>query len=638
MLVIPRKPGSRKTGLPKDGIVQYGKRKFGGLILPLFLLVFLLAVGAWAMPLDSFQDLLDRAREAQLAGKLDQAADFCRAALRMRPHYGPAEYGLGQIVSTQKNYQEAVALFSQALHDDPSLVDAYLFRGIAFLNLQKPDQALSSLERFYRLRPSDPEVRYYLAGAYNALGDYSKAAECYSAQLQLTPERTELWYFLGECLLDIPRQMKTDLLGGPRGKYVSWMLDAQEQTAKGDFTVAEGDFRESIRADPANPAAYVELGNLLLREGKHREATGQFQEALQHAPQNCRALEGLGDVELALGDVPASIAQYAKVAGDREACLEAPVPMNLGLSPAEFGARLKTLSEYAASAKWRPAAKSELSRLKSHASGVEELAAAERSDASKLEPCRSAAPRREWLSSPGVHLFLANCLENRADLQGAIKALSAAEPRLNSDDPETGYWLFSLYLRLAQDVLAEFASRAPNSYLLDQVRAETFELQGRDAEAEQEYKKSIASSGGDPNPFIEFGRFKCKRNELDDAVAVLKEALARAPYNVRANDLMGQACFMKGDYAVALPYLRNATRAEPGNEDTRIRWAQSLAKLGDIQQAVTVLEAAPSDGDGRVHYVLAGYYRKLGQKEQTARALAFFEAHKGQPQRRQPSE
>jgi predicted Zn-dependent protease len=186
--------------------------------------------------------------------------------------------------------------------------------------------------------------------------------------------------------------------------------------------------------------------------------------------------------------------------------------------------------------------------------------------------------------------------------------------------------------------LVEFADRAPDSYLLSEVRAEAAELQGRDAQAEGEYKKAIASSGSDPTPFIEFGRFKCKRNELDDAIAILREALLRAPGNARANDLIGQAYFMKNDYAAAIPYSRNATEANPGDEDARIRLAQSLAKVGDIQEAVKVLESAPSDRDGRVHYVLAGFYRKLGLREQSAHALAVFEAHKGKPQRTQPSD
>ena len=301
----------------------YDRKKFRGSVL----FFFLLAAVGWGRPVESLQDLMDKAKEAQLAGKSDQAADLYRAALRIRPRWAPAEYGLGLIATIQKNYQEAVELLSQALRDDPSLVDAYLFRGIALFNLQKPDQALPSLERFYRLRPNDPEVRFFLAGTYNALGNHSKAAEYYVAQLEVTPERTELWYFLGQCLLNIARRMKTNLLSEPRGSYsVCCCLTRKRRRKKGTLAVAEKDFREAIKADPSSPEGYVNLGNLFLGKGKHAEAKEQFREALQRAPQNCRALEGLGDIELAMGDIPASIAEYAKVAGAKEACIEEPVP------------------------------------------------------------------------------------------------------------------------------------------------------------------------------------------------------------------------------------------------------------------------------------------------------------------------
>jgi len=616
--------------LPEDRVVQYERKKFRAPIL----FLFLLAIAAWGGPTESFHDVMDKAKEAQLAGKEDQAADLYRAVLRIRPHWGPAEYGLGLIAANQKNYREAIKLLSQALRDDPSLVGAYLFRGIALFNLQKPDQALSSLEQFYSLRPNDPEVRFFLAGTYNALGNYSKAAEYYAAQLAVTPARTELWYFLGECLLNISRRMKTNLLNEPRGNYRLSLLDAQSEAEKGDIAAAEKDFREAIKNDPSSPEGYVNLGNLLLGRGKHGEAKEQFREALQRAPQNCRALEGLGDIEFARGDIAASIAEYAKVAGAREPCIEEPHPVNLGLSPAEFTARLKSLSEYAAPAKWKLAVTFELSRLKGHALGAEELGAGEAAsrqlggDRSKgaagLQPCDSSVPRREWLSSPGVDLFLANCLENSGNLHGAIKVLRTAEARSNGN-LETAYWSFRLYMRLAQRVFVELANRSPDSYLLSEVRAESLELQGRDVDAEKEYRSAIASSGSDPIPFIEFGRFKCKRNEFDDAIATLKEALARAPYDARANDLMGEALFMKGEHAIAIPYLKNSINVQPNNEDVRIRLAQSLAKLGRIKEAIRTLEAAPNDTDGRMHYVLAGYYRQEGKKEEMQRALAFFE-------------
>jgi tetratricopeptide (TPR) repeat protein len=598
--------------------VRHGHKKFPSLILSLFFF----ATGLWGRPADSYQDLMDKAREAQLAGNADQAAGLYRAALRLQPHSGPAEYGLGLMESVHKNYHQAIDLLSQALRDDPSIVDAYLFRGIALFNIQQPAQALLSLERFHRLRPTDPNVPFYLAGAYNALQNYPKAADYYLAQTEITPERTELWYFLGECLLNIARGVKENLLNGPRGKYDEQMLYGQEEAAKGDVTVAERDFREAIKADPASPEAYVNLGNLLIGEGKHAEAKEQFQEALQRAPQNCRAVEGLGDAELAMGDAPASVAAYAKVAGAKEVCIEEPAPANLGLSPAEFDIRVKSVSAYGAAAKWKLASRFELSRLRGHTTDADEPGASKRDGAPQL--CRSAIPNPEWLSSPKVDLFVANCLEDDGDFRAAIKALNAAEPRLNGD-LDTAYWTLSLYMRLAQGSFVELAKQAPDSYLLSEVQAETFELEGRNADADAEYRKAIAASGNDPNPFIDFGRFKCKRNELDDAITVLNGALARAPDNLAANDLMGQALFMKGDYESAIPRLKNAIKVNPGNEDDRIRLAESLGKLGRNNEAVVLLQAAPNDDDGRVHYVLAGYYRREGKKEEMQQALAYFE-------------
>jgi predicted Zn-dependent protease len=206
-----------------------------------------------------------------------------------------------------------------------------------------------------------------------------------------------------------------------------------------------------------------------------------------------------------------------------------------------------------------------------------------------------------------------------------MNALATVERRSNGD-LETAYQAFRLYMRIARMVFLKLTSLSPGSYLVSEIEAESLELKGNDADAELAYQKAIASSGSDPEPFIEFGRFKCKRNQLDDAIAILKEALLRAPHNAKANDLMGEALFMKGDNGAAIPYLQSAIKVDPGNEDGRIRLAESLAKVGRLEEAVLTLEAAPNDADGRIHYVLAGYYRREGKKEEMQQALAFFEA------------
>ena len=82
---------------------------------------------------------------------------------------------------------------------------------------------------------------------------------------------------------------------------------------------------------------------------------------------------------------------------------------------------------------------------------------------------------------------------------------------------------------------------------------------------------------------------------------------------------------MKGDRADAMPHLQSAIGIHPANEDCRIRLAQSFAKLGRIKEAIAVLEAAPADTEGRVHYVLARVLPAGGRRARrcSARSSSF---------------
>lgn len=52
---------------------------------------------------------------------------------------------------------------------------------------------------------------------------------------------------------------------------------------------------------------------------------------------------------------------------------------------------------------------------------------------------------------------------------------------------------------------------------------------------------------------------------------------------------------------------------------------------------MAILGSAPSDNDGRIHYVLARYYRELRRKKQLEQALAFFGERQKQLQKKQNS-
>ena len=157
------------------------------------------------------------------------------------------------------------------------------------------------------------------------------------------------------------------------------------------------------------------------------------------------------------------------------------------------------------------------------------------------------------------------------------------------------------------------------------MRAQMLEQQGNDQQAEAEYRIALTLSEGDPEPLIEYSRMKCKQNLFQEAIPFLEKALKLDPYNVTANALLGEIHYLGDKPQAAIPHLRVAVRAKSRDEQSRIYLAHSLAKLGRIREAIEVLEAAPSDSEGRVHYALGTYYRRQGRTADAARAFRVFE-------------
>jgi tetratricopeptide (TPR) repeat protein len=573
-------------------------------------------------------ELMQQATTAQRNGDTSTAIQLYRKVLQQRPRWGPAEYNLGLATLVAKQYAAAVELFDHALSDDPSLVGAYLFRGITYYDLGDVRQAVSSLKRYSDLRPRDPEVHYYLAGSYFTLQDYPEAAVQYATEIQFKPQSEDVYYYLGHCYLAMARETMKSLSQGPDGKYYTWLILGEREADEGNATSALQNFRQAMRVNPQLAESYIDLGALLLEEGQPTEAKAEFKEALKHNRDDCSAFEGLGDTELAVGNLPASLVYYRSALHFTRACALRPAPQGLGLSASVFASRVKSLEPYAVSPGWAPAAQLAIVRL------MYQVPTA-RGDQAKVGFVRAHGQPSHLgcaaIMSQGTHsrvdsnLFLASCSELNGDVQGATSALVAAE-RNGPIDKKVAYQIADIEMGLSQWVLSELARTSPNSYWLVEMRGEWLEIRGKYPEADSEYRKAAALSGDDPNPLIEYGRFKCKLNQLDQAKPILERALRLAPDNADANALLGYIYFSKNTFELAIPCLRVAVLARPTDEQSRIYLAESVANLHDLNRAVAILEKASSDPDGRIHYVLAGYYRELGRKREMEHALAFFSA------------
>ena len=594
------------------------------------LVVSLVPVRAQAR--DNVSELMHQAIAAQQNGETANAIQLYQRVLELRPRWGPAEYNLGLVISVEKRYSEAIELFNRALKDDSSLTGSYLFRGIAYYNVGDFHRALSSLRSFADAQPADPNVHYYLAGSYSALGDYPEAAREYLKQVRITPRRGDLYYYLGHCYLAMARQNLRTLSSAPAGEYYKALILGDQEAQVGKLPIADQDIQRAIQMDPQRTEAYVELGNLYLRKGQFAGAQSQFQKALKANSNDCSALEGLGDAELAAGNVQDSLSSYTRAERLLPACIQQPPPESLGLAPEEFREKLASLKRQTAPVGHESGIALELSRLEYGTRNgglglVSQTGPGRDSRASHAaagsRECEAAALAGGLHSQVRRKLFRASCNELHGDVEGATLALIAAQ-RGAPADLTVSYWAFRILMRLSRTVLDNLAALSPNSYWIDEMRAEWFEVRGMDAAADAAYKLAAQSSGDDPDVLVEYARFQCKRFQFDEARPILLKALERVPYNASANSLLGYVYFAKNQFKEAIPCLSKAIKVNPGDEQSRIYFGESLMQLGKPQEAVAILANAPSDDDGRIHFVLSRCYRELGRKEDMKQALAIF--------------
>jgi tetratricopeptide (TPR) repeat protein len=101
-------------------------------------------------------------------------------------------------------YQEAVHQFDRALSLNPQFADAYLNRGLAERNLNRPDAALTDFEKALDLDPSLTLAHDELGNLYTARGDTQKALDQFTQSIGSKPtanglyQRGQLYEKLGQ--------------------------------------------------------------------------------------------------------------------------------------------------------------------------------------------------------------------------------------------------------------------------------------------------------------------------------------------------------------------------------------------------------------------------------------------------------
>ena len=152
----------------------------------------------------------------------------------------------------------ALAVYRAALTIDPRSARPYGAIGLVCQELGSADVGMEFAKRGVELHPDDPDLRYYLGTLQEFVSEPGLAIESYRAALRL-----------GGTALAAPRY---------------WLRLGMAQVAAADPESAERSFRAAVEMDAGMAEAYLQMGKLRLRDGKHAEAEALFEKAVRLDP------------------------------------------------------------------------------------------------------------------------------------------------------------------------------------------------------------------------------------------------------------------------------------------------------------------------------------------------------------------
>lgn len=207
----------------------------------------------------------------------------------------------------------------------PDAAEAARLHGIALLRLARTADAIAAFERAVELAPLSIAAHCNLGSARTAAGDADTAVEDLRAALRQHPGHAAILMTLGNALmaagryLEAQRSFATATFGAPRHPTILVNLAAAELKL-GRLVEAEACLRDALSVDGANLEAYRLYGEVLVAQGRHRDALVAYGHAEKLAPDAAGLAFQRGLALDALGELEEAAAAYAR-AVDRDPLL-----------------------------------------------------------------------------------------------------------------------------------------------------------------------------------------------------------------------------------------------------------------------------------------------------------------------------
>ena len=290
-----------------------------------------------------FDAIVQKAAAAKEAGRYDEAIQYYRQALKLKPSWFEGRFFLGTLLYDNDHHEEARDEFRRLAQADPKNGLVLALEGLCEFQLKNYERALKELQAARDLSISSPDVMsvasYHLAILLNRFEQYEQAFEVLRDFAGRDKDTQGVIEAFGLSILRmplLPSEVPADrremiLMAGragfhqakgrstPSGRLAFEELVSRYPTAPnvhyafGVFLVRDqpeaalAEFRRELRSSPSHYYAMLQIAYELLKEGKYDEAKPYAEQATQLSPNLFAAHHALGRIQFQTGDVDKAV-------------------------------------------------------------------------------------------------------------------------------------------------------------------------------------------------------------------------------------------------------------------------------------------------------------------------------------------
>jgi Tfp pilus assembly protein PilF len=204
------------------------------------------------------------ATDLREAGRLEEAAEQYRLALRYRSNNEGTHYSLANVLLHLGKFDEAAVHLEQAIKLNPKVGDMHADYGYILETRGEKEKALAEYNTALRLDPKSAVVHYDYGMYLWRAGDLPKATAEFQTALQLDPKYVDAHYDYGNLLYQ-----------------------------QGRLEQAKEHYLAALKEAPKRADLHNKLGVVYIRQGLVSQALLQFAEALELNPNDAYAADNL---------------------------------------------------------------------------------------------------------------------------------------------------------------------------------------------------------------------------------------------------------------------------------------------------------------------------------------------------------